>query len=978
MRKLIIIMTLCGLISAFIAGKDGSAGDEPRTPTEIVSLRTVHSETFEKPDGARMTIIHARKQYNIDPEAVPKEGRPVYRKIDLTVHKEACDGFTDAVKAGPYTYRFDPDNTGKGIRFERDGYSVTYTPDGDWTGKMSTVKATTDGIKDLIELSAESDSTIAWRIGTDARVTFSDGEIMFRDENGNLLFRTPAPWAIDSEGTPVPVTVSFVNGTLIYALDIPAHVMWPITVDPSTVIGESNTLSGFIYRTDYLYYTYARNPANGSGTNTSNIIIGRRTDGSPSWTIYRSSLLFDTSILPDNALIDSAKVKVVLENKAQSEAFNIHLVKGTYTGAVMDTTWFNDFDGWAYGVVYTPISIANTVSTNASVGDTLVFTLNSPGLTWISISGTTKFMLLSSRDIDLSAPPGGNDYISFGDDSPYIMVWYHLPPVTPPTNFTMTALDSTTIACSWTDLSTNENIFCIMNCADSTIVDTVVANATADTISGLDINTKYVWMVAADSSGVRGYSDPDSTYTLLPPPNPINVTIMPVSSDTLHIAITPPSNPTTGITGMEVDAISGYGSTDSGWKNGAYSYFDGGLNPEATYVYRLRLRNGEGIASSWTPNFTYQMNGLDTLLIYLGGDGFDDYNVDFGSGQRDSTVVRVGKSDSGQRLDGFISFSLPWSVVNGGIDAMYLTMTRAGEGSSTSPAFKVYGIPVRFGEPVEDRNLGQQDSTAANISWTVTSGTGARQSPNLRAVFRAWQDIDSAKDFTYDFGLRLDDNSQTSGVRAVFLDCSNPSYADGTWLTVYYTPGQADTLKTVPTDFTLTTIAPDSLRANWTDTTDSEYGFIIVNLSDSAMVAGSDTLPHDTTSVDVGGLTPNTVYEWFVRAFTSADETSSEPGSGRTDARTPGVPGVTAVSETALRFVLNPLDNPLCTEYAVQDSISGLYVDGSAEPDTLKAGPPGEWGWKTYEQWGSALGDTLTGLAPNSLHVIRAKARTSE
>ena len=62
----------------------------------------------------------------------------------------------------------------------------------------------------------------------------------------------------------------------------------------------------------------------------------------------------------------------------------------------------------------------------------------------------------------------------------------------------------------------------------------------------------------------------------------------------------------------------------------------------------------------------------------------------------------------------------------------------------------------------------------------------------------------------------------------------------------------------------------------------------------------------------------------------------------------------------------------------MQDSITGGYVDGDAEPDTLRPGPPGEWGWKTFYLWGSASGDTLTGLMPDSLYVLRAKARRVE
>jgi len=127
--------------------------------------------------------------------------------------------------------------------------------------------------------------------------------------------------------------------------------------------------------------------------------------------------------------------------------------------------------------------------------------------------------------------------------------------------------------------------------------------------------------------------------------------------------------------------------------------------------------------------------------------------------------------------------------------------------------------------------------------------------------------------------------------------------------------------------------------------------------------------------VKVGGLTPNTVYQWFVRAFTTGDHKSTSGVSARSLTRTPGIPTVSAFSPMALRFVVNPLDNPSFTEFAVQDSTTGWYVDPGVHPHILRAGPSGEWSWKTYGQWGGAAGDSITGLSPNSSHAIRVKGR---
>ncbi len=75
--------------------------------------------------------------------------------------------------------------------------------------------------------------------------------------------------------------------------------------------------------------------------------------------------------------------------------------------------------------------------------------------------------------------------------------------------------------------------------------------------------------------------------------------------------------------------------------------------------------------------------------------------------------------------------------------------------------------------------------------------------------------------------------------------------------------------------------------------------------------------------------------------------------------------------DSVVRFILDPNANPDSVEYAVQDSVSGLYADVTADPCTLKVGET----WGTYDDWGGAAGMILHNLPPDSLIVLRAKAR---
>ena len=835
MRTIIPFLAASMILAALVQAEqylDRRAGE----PSELIQLRTENSDTFENGDRGRVTRVFAKKKYYRD--------RGAMIKIGLDPVDEAIFGYTRAVKTDLYTWRYNPENTGDGGRFERGEYSVTLLPLGKSEGKKMSVKPSPDGIKETIEISGAENSVLRWRITSNARIVRGDRQITFEDGKGEFLFRLTPFTAWDSRGVEVPAAMSLSGDTLTCRLAIPEKAEWPLTVDPSISISHVEDKIGYMYSMDASSYSTARNKTVADypdDINNSHVWVGQAFI-SNAWRVYRSFLTFDTSPIPDNALIDSAKVIMVINLEYSETDYDMKLVNPTFSGT-WAKDWFNDFTGWASSGTYSVVSLSNTInsSTFGVQGDTVRFKLNAAGVDSIRKNGETRYFFLSQEDINSSEPSTSLwELVQFTHESLHMMIWYKIP-INPPSNFVMTAIDSAAIACSWSDMSANEQKFTIVNMADSSIVDSTAANATADTLRGLSGNTRYIWAAAADSGGVRGYSNADTSWTLLYPPKGWEVKIMPISPDTLRIAVNAPPNGTLGLTGMQVNAVSGFGATSSGWLNGQYACLDGGLNPDSSYVYKVKFRNGNGDSTAWSPSLRYTMGGLDTLIVYLSGDQFDDYNVNFGSGMRDSTLVRVGKSDSGQKLDGFLSFELPWQVQKGGVKEMFLTMNRTSERNTTSPAIKVYGIPVKDIAPAETLNLGAQDSTSAKVSWTVSSGSGEKTSPDLRSIFRTWQDLTPSRDYTYGFGIRLDDGGQADSVRAAFLDFSNPSYSQSTKLTLTYTPGYPDTLDGSPANLSLTALSPDSIRADWEDRSSGEYGFVLLNLTDSTRVAGTDT-----------------------------------------------------------------------------------------------------------------------------------------
>ena len=966
MRNTFLFLVLSGFLTMLTNAQQSIDQEAAKAPTEIISLRTERSETFNNHDGTRTTKVYSGNKYYHDGGE--------YKKIDLSVKTETENEFTHVVNTGHYTYRYDPANKSKGHSFTRGEYYVRYCPAGNWTGKISAVTPVSEGIKEAVTLTAEAEPTVSWTVSTNAEVSFADGVLTCRDSTGSFLFMVPRAMAFDSTGLNIPVKTSFTGDTLSYALSIPENITWPVILDPSTTITAS--CDGGMYRAGDGSYAESRDDSAATSVNVNSLYVGQKSNH----YIFRSFMCFP---IPELVTATACSLYVNGKSNFSDIEFDIYIHGASEYKSTLTVEDYPHFDGRQTGQPHNGIVLNETWNSTSYSSDWNVIVFNAAGRDSVeAAAGDTLWIVLISKEDYNNSPAIQSEEVVFessnhATDKQYLSLTYATGPE-PPGNFVMTALDTTTIACSWTDESNNEQKFYIINWADSSVVDSTAANAVADTISSLSINTKYVWAVVADSSGIKGYSAPDSCYTHLPAPELSDISIIPISSDTLCVSVLPPVNSTSDSTGMEIYAVLGSGATNSGWLTGEYFYLDGGLNPDSTYVYKVRFRNGDGDSTAWSPDITYQMNGLNTLTVYLSGDIYDDYNVNFGSGRGDSTIVRVGASESGEKLDGFLSFNIPWYVHKGGVDSFFHKLTRTEEESYRTPTIKVYGIPVKDIDPVEGIDVGAQDSTSVSIGWTVSGGEGQKASPNLRHLFREWQDLSPFRDYNYGFGLRLDDNSQADSIRTVFLDYSHQSYLNGTSLTIYYTPGCGDSLDAAPSDFSLSVEGPDSLFASWTDNSSYELGFVLLNVSDSTQVAGADTLVESTTSVGVGDLTPNTVYQWFVRAFSAVDDSSSAGTSARTEVRTPGVTSVTAISDSSLKFIINPLDNSNYTTFAVQDSITGLYVDASSEPDTLREGPPEDWGWKTFVQWGAALGDTISGLKPDSLYVIRAKARSGE
>ena len=174
---------------------------------------------------------------------------------------------------------------------------------------------------------------------------------------------------------------------------------------------------------------------NTSGTTA---IIGQAEDTDPGTTeyiIYRSFFYFDTSYIPDDAVISSASLSLYgAHKKTGSGAFNIQIQNGQPTYP-HDTLEAGDYDkdhysgdGGSFGTGSFTTDGFNTI------------TLTPTGLTWINKVGITKLCVRNSEEIAGNEPNiDSRDWVSVctaneEDYEPYLQVTYiaNVPP-DPPT-----------------------------------------------------------------------------------------------------------------------------------------------------------------------------------------------------------------------------------------------------------------------------------------------------------------------------------------------------------------------------------------------------------------------------------------------------------------------------------------------------------------------------------------------------------------
>ena len=231
----------------------------------------------------------------------------------------------------------------------------------------------------------------------------------------------------------------------------------------------------------------------------------------PSWGNYRSFLPFDTSSLPDDAIIDSAVLSIYITILRQAEpSFNIHCVETSQADTA--SLVLADYDNITFtdlGFIHDSSIVLNTYND---------ITLNATGLTKISKTGFTKIGIITSFDLNNTEPAQSNNQagyrgIQFSNSEqtgtsqdPKLVIDYTIATTTSTTTSTSTSSTSssttktdTTTTTSTTTTSTSSTSSSTSSTSSSTSSTSTSTSSTSSSTTSTSSSTTMPFSLAVDN-----------------------------------------------------------------------------------------------------------------------------------------------------------------------------------------------------------------------------------------------------------------------------------------------------------------------------------------------------------------------------------------------------------------------------------------------------------------------------------------------
>ncbi|MEK6734529.1 MAG: hypothetical protein AABY27_05420, partial [Pseudomonadota bacterium] len=178
-------------------------------------------------------------------------------------------------------------------------------------------------------------------------------------------------------------------------------------LDPlSSVTGQ--TSDGWIEGIDTTY-SGARSTSSSFSMAGTYLTVGQgySNSGSPdyidTYKVYRTYLDFNTSSIPDNAVVTDVKLSLNVSTDSSSTDFNVSIYEFNWTEPINSTTMESNYD--AVGAVY------DALWRNTTGLSKIYYNSSSLNNSWINLTGDTKYQLRSDRDVN-SNEPTDSEYIT--------------------------------------------------------------------------------------------------------------------------------------------------------------------------------------------------------------------------------------------------------------------------------------------------------------------------------------------------------------------------------------------------------------------------------------------------------------------------------------------------------------------------------------------------------------------------------------
>jgi RHS repeat-associated protein len=319
---------------------------------EITSLRTRTSDTYQTPSGAYQTVVSAGSMNYQDASGA-------WQPIDDTLVPSAVAGYAYQNKANAYTVLLPASLGGAPVKVTAGSQWVSYSLAG--ASGPGTVSGATDTFTSVLpgvnlSYTAEPDQVkeAITLTGPAAPVRFSfhvqmspglsaqatAGGVSFSDSSGHTVLQVPAPVVVDASGSDAAssaavslASTSVAGGLTVTVAVDPAWLaaagrVWPVTIDPSTVLNPSQDCA-ISEATPTTSYCTSPTMTVGSGSNLS--------------YTRRALVQFNLSSISADAQVVDADLALYLsgETTTHTSPLEVRQLSHSWTNSA---TW-NSYDG---------------------------------------------------------------------------------------------------------------------------------------------------------------------------------------------------------------------------------------------------------------------------------------------------------------------------------------------------------------------------------------------------------------------------------------------------------------------------------------------------------------------------------------------------------------------------------------------------------------------------------------------------------